>query len=154
MMDFATYLPARLRELGITQAELSRQLHVSNSAVSNWTRGMRPRGRQRLQAIATALDADYAEVVGLVNGPLERHQPVTGQVGATEEIDRGALRQRLTGALESMPRETLAQLVDYAEYLGMKQFRADWRRLAFAQLAGAYGEDEPDYTLADLKPFP
>lgn len=32
--------------------------------------------------------------------------------------------------------------------------RADWADLAIKGLARAYGDDEPEYTLADLKPRP
>lgn len=32
--------------------------------------------------------------------------------------------------------------------------RADWAALAIQGLARAYGDDEPEYTLADLKPRP
>ncbi len=148
-MDFAAYLPARLRELGMTQAEFARQIHVSNSAVSNWTRGMRPTGRARLRAIAEALEADYDRVVQLVNGSSGPRLPR----GVATPPESEALRERLNAALDNIPPETLAQVVDYAEYLGMKHFRDDWQRFALAQLESAYGEGEPDYDIADLKPF-
>ncbi len=152
-MDFATYLPARLRELGMTQAEFSRQIHVSNSAVSNWTRGMRPTGRDRLRAIARTLEEDYDKVVEFVNGSPGSRPGVAATAAAPGPADSAALRERLSSALDRIAPESLAELVGYAEYLGMKQFRDDWQRFALAQLESAYGEGEPDYDIADLKPF-
>ncbi len=61
-------------------------------------------------------------------------------------------RDTLTSLLDSLPEERLRQLIDFARFLAWEEERSDLRRFGRAQLAKAYGENEPDYTEADLKP--
>lgn len=46
----------RLREQGITAADLSRMIKVSNTAVSNWVNGKTKPNPESLHAICTALE--------------------------------------------------------------------------------------------------
>lgn len=66
-------------------------------------------------------------------------------------------RERLDQILASLPEVRLCEVLDFARFLRWreeqeKQEREDWQRFGQAQLAKAYGPDEPDYTEADLKP--
>jgi hypothetical protein len=60
--------------------------------------------------------------------------------------------ETLTKVLETLPDERLREVLDFAEFLNYREERDDWRRFGQAQLARAYGPDEPEYTHADLKP--
>jgi hypothetical protein len=61
-------------------------------------------------------------------------------------------REALQKLLENMPEERLREVVDFAAFLSSQDDRSAWRQFGQAQLARTYGPDEPDYTLADLKP--
>jgi hypothetical protein len=50
-----------------------------------------------------------------------------------------------------MSDEQLREVLNFAEFLSWQEERAAWRTFGQAQLARAYGPDEPDYTLADVK---
>ncbi len=60
-------------------------------------------------------------------------------------------REALDRVLQSLPEERVVAVLDYAEFL-RSQDAQSWRQFGQAQLAQAYGPDEPDYSLADLKP--
>jgi hypothetical protein len=60
-------------------------------------------------------------------------------------------RETLTQLLAQLSEDRLAQLLDYAQYLAWTEERQDWQRFGLGQLAHAYGENEPEYTTADLK---
>ena len=60
-------------------------------------------------------------------------------------------RDALDQILDRLPDERLDQLLDYATYLSWKdQFRV-WQQFGRIQLANAYGDDEPEFTEADLR---
>ena len=61
-------------------------------------------------------------------------------------------RESLRKLIEEMPDERLRQVLNFAEFLSWQEERAAWRAFRQAQLARAYGPDEPEYTVADLKP--
>jgi Protein of unknown function (DUF2281) len=61
-------------------------------------------------------------------------------------------RESLKKLIEEMPEEQLREVLHFAEFLSSKEERAAWKAFGQAQLARAYGLDEPEYTLADLKP--
>jgi hypothetical protein len=63
-------------------------------------------------------------------------------MSAKEELDR------LAG---SLPEERIEQLLEYARFLCWQEERRRWSRFGQAQLARAYGPDEPEYTEADVK---
>jgi len=51
-----------------------------------------------------------------------------------------------------MPEEHLREVLNFAEFLSWQEEHAAWRAFGQAQLALAYGPDEPEYNVADLKP--
>jgi hypothetical protein len=60
-------------------------------------------------------------------------------------------KEALERILEALPEERLREIVDFAEFLSWQEERARWRQFGQAQLARAYGSNEPEYTSADLK---
>ena len=44
------------------------------------------------------------------------------------------------------------EILDFARFVTADEERADWAQLGREQLSRAYGPDEPEYTLGDLKP--
>ena len=62
------------------------------------------------------------------------------------------VKESLHQVLDELPEERLRQLLDYAEFLQFQEEAVDWRGFGRAQLACAYGPNEPDYSLADVKP--
>lgn len=61
-------------------------------------------------------------------------------------------RERLDNVLESLPEHRLAQVLDFAQFLGGQEERAAWQEFGRQQLARAYGDDEPEYGPDDIKP--
>jgi hypothetical protein len=61
-------------------------------------------------------------------------------------------RERLKKLLQEMPDEQLREVLNFAEFLSWQEERTAWQAFGQAHLARAYGADEPDYTLADVKP--
>ena len=62
-------------------------------------------------------------------------------------------RDALNRVLQALPEGRVREVLDFAESL-KGQDEADWKRFGQSQLARAYGDDEPEYSLADLKPEP
>lgn len=60
-------------------------------------------------------------------------------------------RETLDNLLRNMSEDRLREVVDFATFLNWQEERAGWRRFGQNQLSRAYGPDEPEYTLADLK---
>jgi len=61
-------------------------------------------------------------------------------------------RQALDQILLDLPEDRLNELLDFARYLSTEQELRGWAEFGRAQLARAFGSDEPEYTEADLKP--
>ena len=61
-------------------------------------------------------------------------------------------REMLEQVLTDLPEERVGEVLDFARFVSAREEREAWREVGRAQLARAYGEDEPDYTEADLKP--
>ena len=62
------------------------------------------------------------------------------------------VRQNLNAVLDQLPEERVRQLLDYATFLSCQDERAEWQAFGRKQLARAYGENEPEYSSADLLP--
>jgi hypothetical protein len=62
------------------------------------------------------------------------------------------LKERIDKLLQGMPEDRLYELLNFAEFLSWRDEESAWRRFGRAQLAKAYGPNEPDYSAADLKP--
>jgi hypothetical protein len=60
------------------------------------------------------------------------------------------VRESLDRVLVNLPEGRLRQVLDYAEFLALKQDLGDFRQLGKEQFAKAYGDNEPEYTVADL----
>jgi hypothetical protein len=69
--------------------------------------------------------------------------------------DRRALvvstRDALNRVLEALPEKRVREVLSFAESLQGKDAAA-WGQFGRSQLAHAYGPDEPEYSLDDLKP--
>ena len=63
-----------------------------------------------------------------------------------------SVKVTLEKIVDSLSEERQREVLDFAEFLVMQDDRAGWRRFGQAQLTRAYGPNEPEYTLADLKP--
>lgn len=60
---FGAFLQARRKELGLTQAQLSEKLHVTDKAVSRWERGVGLPDIQLLEPLSQALDLSLTELI-------------------------------------------------------------------------------------------
>ena len=61
-------------------------------------------------------------------------------------------RAILDPLLETLSEDRLRHLIDFARFLAWEDERRDWRQFGQAQLAPAYGPDEPEDTEADVEP--
>jgi len=61
------------------------------------------------------------------------------------------VKQTLERLLDTLPEERLREVLDFAEFLSWREERTGWQEFGKAQLARAYGADEPEYTRTDLK---
>jgi hypothetical protein len=61
-------------------------------------------------------------------------------------------KETLEEILLVLPEHRLDELVDFARFLCWQDERAAWQHFGRTQLAKAYGPDEPDYRLSDIKP--
>ena len=62
------------------------------------------------------------------------------------------IKEQLHSVVELLSEERLRQLLDFALYLQSAEEREGWQQFGRAQLARAYGPDEPDYSEEDVKP--
>jgi hypothetical protein len=58
-------------------------------------------------------------------------------------------KETLRKLIEDMPEEHLREVLNFAEFLSWQEERSAGRAFGKAQLARAYGPDEPDYTIAE-----
>jgi len=63
-------------------------------------------------------------------------------------VDRRAAIAEISGML---PDGQLDQLLDYARYLRSRSEGTAWQAFGQLHLAKAYGDDEPEYSDADLR---
>jgi hypothetical protein len=63
-----------------------------------------------------------------------------------------SVRETLAKILEGLSDQRLREILDFVQFLGWQEERAAWRQFGQAQLARAYGPEEPEYSAADLKP--
>jgi hypothetical protein len=61
-------------------------------------------------------------------------------------------KQALSQIIEELPEERLDEVLDFARFLSWREEQVAWRDFGRNQLAKAYGPDEPEYSLADVKP--
>lgn len=60
-------------------------------------------------------------------------------------------REALKKLIEELPEERLQEMLNFGEFLNWQEERAAWQTFGRGQLAQAYGPNEPEYTVADLK---
>ena len=58
----------------------------------------------------------------------------------------------LEGILQSLPENRLQEVLDFARFLSLQEDREAWQNFGRRQLARAFGADEPEYGLDDIKP--
>ena len=61
------------------------------------------------------------------------------------------VKESLETYLEVLPEERLRELLHFAEFLKWQQERSEWQQFGRTQFARAYGKDEPEYTMVDVK---
>ena len=61
-------------------------------------------------------------------------------------------REQLEGVLEGLPEHRVAEVLDFARFLSVREDHAAWQEFGRRQLARAYGDDEPTYGPEDIKP--
>jgi hypothetical protein len=57
----------------------------------------------------------------------------------------------LEGILQSLPESRIQEVLDFARFLSWQEERETWQDFGRAQLAHAYGDDEPEYGLDDVR---
>lgn len=62
--------------------------------------------------------------------------------------------QEFEKLIADLSEEQVRELVNFAKFLRWSDERREWREFGQQQFAKAYGDDEPEYTLADLRPEP
>ena len=62
------------------------------------------------------------------------------------------VKESLERVVDELPEERLHEVLDFALFLNSQDESKGWRQFGQTQIARAYGPDEPEYTLADLKP--
>jgi len=62
-------------------------------------------------------------------------------------------KQTLVELLEQLPEQRGREVLDFARFVGLEAEREQWAQFGREQFAQEYGPDEPEYTLADLKPL-
>jgi hypothetical protein len=61
-------------------------------------------------------------------------------------------RQVLDHAIETLPDDRLGEVLCFVQSLQTHDSGEAWSQFGRTQLAKAYGDDEPEYTEADIKP--
>ena len=148
MTRFAESLDRWMKERGFSQAELGRCLRtpgkpkgITGEAVGNWLRGARPT-QVPAEVIAAALTLPVADVRRALGQDAEEPRQLT---------HRAQQEARLTRVLVAISGDDLDYLCAFAEFLAARNEREAWRQFALEKLSRAYGEDEPEYTLADTR---
>jgi hypothetical protein len=62
------------------------------------------------------------------------------------------MKRAIGRVLEELPDDRVREVLDFARFLAQVDEADQWREFGRKQLARAYGDDEPEYTEADLKP--
>ncbi len=61
-------------------------------------------------------------------------------------------RDVLEGVLQSLPENRVQEVLDFARFLSLQEDREAWQAFGQKQLARAFGDDEPEYGLDDIRP--
>ena len=60
----------------------------------------------------------------------------------------------LNRLVEALPEDRVRQLLDFARFLRSEEEHGAWQEFGRRQFAQAYGDDEPEYSEADIKSLP
>lgn len=60
-------------------------------------------------------------------------------------------RDQLRQIVDALPDSRVGALLAYANVLSQQVEHADWQAFGLRHLATAYGDDEPEYSEADIK---
>jgi hypothetical protein len=61
------------------------------------------------------------------------------------------MKQAIQRVLDELPEDRVREVLDFARFLAEAREGDGWREFGQRQLAKAYGDDEPEYSEADLK---
>ena len=61
------------------------------------------------------------------------------------------MKQAIRQVLDELPDDRVREVLDFARFLAQSSEADGWREFGPRQLARAYGDDEPEYSEADLK---
>jgi hypothetical protein len=62
------------------------------------------------------------------------------------------MQRAIQELLEGLPEERVREVLDFTRFIAQSNDAAEWRTFGQRQLSRAYGDDEPEYSEADLKP--
>lgn len=62
-------------------------------------------------------------------------------------------KQALVELVEQLPEDQIREVLDFARFVSSEAEREQWAQFGREKFSRAYGPDEPEYTLADLKPL-
>jgi hypothetical protein len=57
----------------------------------------------------------------------------------------------LDGVLRNLPDDRVQEVLDFARFLSIQEHQDGWRAFGRTQLARAYSDDEPEYSLDDIQ---
>jgi hypothetical protein len=106
------------------------------------------RERARVRAVGT--DGRYSIIFS--------DRPIEGRIGQSSTRYQGARRTPMTskdlleGILQSLPENRVQEVLDFARFLSLQEDREAWQEFGRRQFARAFGEDEPEYSIGDVKP--
>lgn len=61
------------------------------------------------------------------------------------------IKQAVQQVLDVLPEDRVREVLNFARFLAQVDETDQWRQFGRRQFARAYGDDEPDYSEADLK---
>ncbi len=61
------------------------------------------------------------------------------------------IKEALEQIVQELPDSRLSELLDFARFLTWREEQEAWHRFGQSQLARAYGPEEPEYTLDDVR---
>jgi hypothetical protein len=59
-------------------------------------------------------------------------------------------KEALEQIVSELPEDRLTELLDFARFLNWQDERGAWQQFGQAQLARAYGPNEPEYTIEEV----
>ena len=60
-------------------------------------------------------------------------------------------KEMLARIVDEMPETRVQQVLDFAMFLQEREDHAQWQMFGQLEFARAYGDDEPEYTIDDIK---